>query len=244
MKKLTYLVAVLCLLVSGSASFGELVAHYEFNGNYNDSVGNNHGTVYGQTSIVNDGQRGQVASFDGDGDYIDCGNDSSLQSSDFSVALWFNSSSWTTIQNGYNGIISKRDEFNSSLDWEIYYDGNHDEIRSMTTSEFALFQNDNINPTLNTWHHLAFTKSGTQAELYIDGYLKSTDITNEIISTSGTLRIGTIGLDRINQAFDGYIDDVRIYDHALSSQEIMQLVPEPMSVVLLTTGMIFLRKKR
>ena len=238
------LVVGVCLLVSTSTSFGELVASYQFEGNYNDSTGNNNGTVYGNTSIVLDNQRGYVASFDGNGDYVDCGNDSSLQSSDFSVALWFKSSSWTTVHDSYNGIISKRDDFFTSMNWEIYYDGNHDEIRTMTNNQFALFQYDNINPTLNTWHHLAFTKFGTEAKMYIDGILKSTDVTNEVLSTDATLRIGIIGLDRTYQGFDGYLDDVRIYDNALSSQEVTQLIPEPATLAIMAMGALILKKKK
>lgn len=225
-------------------SNADLVAWYPLDGNANDSAGSNHGTLAGNTTFVTDPIRGQVASFDGNGDYIDCGNNASLQTSDFSVALWFKSDRWTTLHDNYNGIISKRDDFFTSLDWEIYYDGNHDEIRTMTNNSYALFQHDDINPSLNTWHHLAFTKSGTTANIYIDGILKSTDLTNAIITTNATLRIGTIGLDRLNQAFDGYLDDVRIYDNALTQQEISQIIPEPATICLLGLAGLFVNRKK
>lgn len=243
MKSSIFKVMVIMLALT-TLCFGGLVAHYEFNDNYDDSVGINHGTAYGQTNIVTDVQRGKVANFDGNGDYIDCGNDTSLQSSDFSAAFWFKSRSWTQVHSSYNGIISKRDDFFTSLDWEIYYDGNHNEIRAMAANHSALFQNDDINPSLNTWHHLAFTKYGTEAKLYIDGLLKSIDIMDELITTNAVLRIGTIGLDRLYQGFDGYIDDVRIYDNALSQQEVTELVPEPASIFVLGSGLIWLRRKR
>lgn len=237
-------VLTLIVLCAAAMSNADLVAWYQFNGNANDSAGSNHGTFMGNAAIVTDPVRGQVVSFDGNGDYINCGNSPSLNSSDFSVALWFKSDSWTTIHDGYNGIISKRDDFFTSLDWEIYYDGNHNEIRTMTNNSYALFQYDNINPSLNSWHHLVFTKSGTTAQIYIDSTLKSTDLTNAIVTTNAALRIGTIGLDRTNHGFDGYLDDVMIYNHALTQQEINQIIPEPATICLLGLAGLFINRKK
>jgi hypothetical protein len=243
MKKSVFFVGACLWVLQVAVCNADLVSWYQFSGNANDSVGSNHGALMGNAAIVTDSIRGQVASFDGNGDYVDCGNDTSLQTSDFSVALWFKSRHWTTLHDNYNGIISKRDDFFTSLDWEIFYDGNHDEIRVMTNNSYAIFQYDNIDPSLNVWHHLAFTKSGTAAKIYIDGALKSTDVTNQAISTNATLRIGTIGLDRLNQAFDGYLDDVRIYNNTLTSQEILQLIPEPITLSLFALGTLIIRKK-
>ncbi|HUV66996.1 MAG TPA: LamG domain-containing protein, partial [Sedimentisphaerales bacterium] len=54
-----------------------LVAQYAFDGNANDSVGSNHGTLQGNPQWVT-GYYGNALAFDGTGDWLDCGNDPSL----------------------------------------------------------------------------------------------------------------------------------------------------------------------
>lgn len=227
------------------ASFcnADLVSWYQFSGNANDSAGGNHGTFMGNAGIVTDPVRGQVASFDGNGDYVDCGNDTSLQiTNNLTVALWFNSSNWTALHDRYNGLISKRDNFATALDWEMYYDHNHSELRAMANTDI-LFDADHITATVNQWHHFAFTKEGTSVKMYIDGNLRGIDVANTSWTTSSSLRIGTIGLDALYEGFNGKIDDVRIYNNALTQQEITQIIPEPVTLSLLAFGSLIIRKK-
>ena len=54
-----------------------------------DSAGGNHGTVFGDPTWANDPQRGWCLDFDGQGDYVDVGDDPSLTFSDaITVACW------------------------------------------------------------------------------------------------------------------------------------------------------------
>ena len=124
-KKENFVIAMIAIvLLVGYGTKAGLVSQWNFdNGTANDSVGINNGILMDNATIVNDAERGLVASFDGSGDYIDCGNDNSLQITDsLTVALWFNSTNWTDLHSSYNGIISKRNDFFTALDWEIYYD--------------------------------------------------------------------------------------------------------------------------
>ena len=57
-----------------------LVSHWKLDGDANDSAGSNDGTIYGATPTV--GQIGGALEFDGSGDYVDCGNDDSLDMTD------------------------------------------------------------------------------------------------------------------------------------------------------------------
>ncbi|MHC4733487.1 MAG: hypothetical protein ACYTDW_03370, partial [Planctomycetota bacterium] len=54
-----------------------IVSHWRLDGNAAETVGGNHGTVYGNP-VWTIGQLDGALRFDGDGDYVDCGNDSSL----------------------------------------------------------------------------------------------------------------------------------------------------------------------
>ncbi len=162
---------------------------------------------------------GTALQFDGVDDYVDCGNDSSLDITDnITISLWFYSESWAP-RHGYNGLISKRENFYLGLDWEIYYDRNHREIR-LYDGSVVTFDNLNVNPSLNTWHHLVITKNGTIATFYLDGILKGTDTTSLSWDRGASVRIGVIGLDRLDCGFNGLIDEVRIYNRALSAEEI------------------------
>jgi len=79
-----FIVLTLFLLLGfvGSAALGDLntglVAHWQFEGNFQDSAGTNHATTKGDAKIVTDLQRGQVVEFDGTGDYLEIPNSPSL----------------------------------------------------------------------------------------------------------------------------------------------------------------------
>lgn len=112
----------------------------------------------------------------------------------------------------------------------------------------------------NSWHHIAvvlddfdtnMTTDVNEAKLYVDGvevdsYTSQSFTVNTVTGGINT----TIGNSSINYAangFNGAVDDLRVYDTALSANEIAALaVPEPGSTALLgLTGLAFLlRRKR
>ena len=72
---------------------------------------------------------------------------------------------------------------------------------------------------LNTWTHLASTYDGTTLRLYVNGTQVATlAIAGTITTSTGALRIG--GNSIWNEWFEGMIDEVRIYNRALSAGEI------------------------
>lgn len=75
---------------------------------------------------------------------------------------------------------------------------------------------------LNQWHHGAVTLSGTTRRLYLNGVLEnSTTTTAE--AANGVFAVGKGVIAGHNQNFPGIIDEVRIYNRALSDSEILQL---------------------
>ena len=72
---------------------------------------------------------------------------------------------------------------------------------------------------LNTWTHLATTYDGAALRLYVNGVLaKSRTLSGSIIASTGPLDIGS---DAVwGEYFAGLIDDVRVYNRALSQTEI------------------------
>lgn len=93
----------------------------------------------------------------------------------------------------------------------------------------------------STWYHVAWTYSaapGTQ-EIFVNGVLVATDTGKGAISGGGTeLAIGWTGRDS-NDAFNGKIDDVRIYDNVLSQAEIAALIPEPSVLGIIALSGLF-----
>src|SRR3989449_1827506 len=72
---------------------------------------------------------------------------------------------------------------------------------------------------VNTWSHLAGTYDGATLKLYVNGVLvASNPFTGPILTSTGALRIGGNGIWK--EFFQGRIDEVRIYNRAISSTEV------------------------
>lgn len=85
------------------------------------------------------------------------------------------------------------------------------------------FVNREVEPS---WHHVAFTSDGSAISFYVDGRLQGTFSGTSTIASDGTLVIGT-GISSSNDAFNqstrlfkGNIDEVKIYDAALTAAQI------------------------
>ncbi len=82
---------------------------------------------------------------------------------------------------------------------------------------------------VDEWSHVAMTSDGTTLRLYVDGSQVASAQSDPAQDTAGALRIG--GNSMWGEYFDGLIDDVRVYDQALTATEIetdkTTAVPEP-----------------
>src|SRR6185436_2157336 len=74
---------------------------------------------------------------------------------------------------------------------------------------------------LNAWSHLATTYDGSLVRLYVNGVLaSSTAVTGAMTASTGVLHLGGNGV--WGEWFAGLIDEVRVYDRALSAPEVQQ----------------------
>ncbi|MFX0135517.1 MAG: LamG-like jellyroll fold domain-containing protein [Candidatus Hodarchaeota archaeon] len=208
-----------------------LVAYYPFNGNANDESGKgNHGTVNGAI-LANDrfGNSNKAFYFDGDGDNIDCGDRSTLKiSGDITVCAWVNlqaNSHGQVIVNKYNRTENKGWLLEIVSDGRAIFDGRPgyggEETSQSGLSSQSVFDHN--------WCFLVGQRQGSDWKIFFNGILSSQRVgSNEDFSNSVNLFIG-VQSDRPGDsaAFSkGSIDDIRIFNRALTDQEIQTLYHE------------------
>lgn len=202
----------------GSLTHG-LVGYYPLDGDATDHALDNDGTVVGAT-LNGSGQVGSNSFiFDGTDDYIEMGDIRAYQSDAFSVAAWVNIQS----KPASNGMRMVSAGGGSYTGWGLQWTDNSDEFEFVTFGSGASNFLASTTPTLDTWHHVVATYRDGTGYLYVDGSQKASSAMSYDKATDSDL--ATIG--KINWSdgdfFNGYIDDVRIYDRALSLPEIQAL---------------------
>jgi len=76
----------------------------------------------------------------------------------------------------------------------------------------------------NEWHHIALTCDETSMKLYLDGELEDSK------KTSKPILVGTLGVNlKADMAFAGWLDEVRIWESALSQETIMEWMSKPIN---------------
>jgi len=207
---------------------GGLVGFWKFDegsgGTAADSSGSNlHGTIIGNPAWV-DGPDGKALRFDGDGDYVDLGNDSRFNlTSQITVAAWIKVDAFDC---QYQAIITKGDD-----SWRLQRNGAEGSIEFACTGAFVpgaqvgcLFGTVSVND--GRWHHVAGTYDGSMICLYVDG---EHDIGS---NADGSIEVNDYNLfiganaEKPGRNFKGSIDDVRIYSYALSAEEIKAISAE------------------
>jgi len=194
-----------------------LVAHYEFEGNTNDSAGKGHdGTLIGAAILItNDPERGSVLETDGQDSYVVIPHHSDFDITDqITVATWIKVRSFTasTVR-----ILCK-----GSNMWRLGRQNNQESMRFGLSGVDGNVGGD-IGVNDGDWHHVAGTYDGTYMRLYVDGLVDAYESHPDqtIATDTGDLFIGIE--DNMSDDWDGWIDDVRVYDRALSQEEISWL---------------------
>lgn len=203
-----------------------LVAHYTFDdGTATDSSGQgNNGTlVNGPTTVV--GQIGQALLFDGSDDYINAGSASSLNitSNQITMSAWIYWKGHGAESN--DGILAKNA---SGGGYRLLVSSSNKLLMQLSgTGSSQVSSNTTI--STNSWIHVVGLYDGANLQLYINGIKDSnvTARTANILTAVAELWIGH-GDDQAYPAsyrypFNGYLDDVRIYNRALFASEISEL---------------------
>ena len=190
-----------------------------------DNLGIFTGTSFGENNITT-GKFGQALDFDGSDDHLDVGT-FDVSGDELTIEAWFKPDDFSGGPNDDPRIIAKgSDATEDNIYWSLGMD-NQDattarlRFRLKTGGTTTTFTTNTI--TVNTaegWIHAVAVYNGSQMALYKNGaFLESTVKTGSISTSSDQVWIGDAPATG-DEAFDGLIDEVRVYSRALSPEEI------------------------
>ncbi len=250
------------LLIACTATRADLVAYWNMNETsgtiVHDTSGNginasliNNAPAAGSASWAADGKIDGGVSISGANNYIDCGTNSklSLGTGDFTFSLWCRgaeTSQWRWMLN-YNNYGHRNDPPTTPSDPEA--------LSIATMGNYPRFSlgywfTDTVagsTPFSDTgWYHVALVRQGTTVTTYINGNQEGSSYTSSADLQIHSLRLGSgPGYD----AYNGTLDDVAIWNQALTGTQIQGIfagtlspasfaVPEPSCIALLSTGLL------
>ena len=233
-----FFVAVLVVLIGTGSAWGVessesiqgLIAHWKFDEGQGDiaydSAGNNDGTVYGAQWTT--GQINGALSFDGVDDYVYLGDIDEFEfgEDDFSISVWIyprnHSGSGSHIITKYYWGNEQRQWWLAHMDSGVIGFYTNPTGASSDGEKLA-----SVSPVAqNAWAFITTVRKGSTKYIYINGKLDTTGTTAGILTgQSAKVYIGAVDSpsEGLHNFFNGEIDDVRIYDKALSAEEIWQL---------------------
>ena len=216
---------VLMPLLSSADYSAGLVLNFSFDEGSGDVAmdlsGNGHDGKIDKPSWV-DGKIGGALKFGGagSGTWVTVESTDALNVNECTFMAWINAETW----DGTRQIVGKSVHGGCSgrAQYGLFSEGGTFKLRFETESG----RND-INadlPATNEWVHVAFTNDGEMAQLYVNAEVVSEgDVPGVLRSIDDPLRIAQ-DCDRANNVFAGMIDEVRLWNRALSGDDIAVLM--------------------
>lgn len=215
-----------------------LVGWWPFNGNAIDESGNGNNGTLSSPTLTNDrfGISNTAININQSNDIV-CTSTLINNPQNFSISLWFKTDST-------NGWIFGLDDgqCNHIFNWDRYLS-----INSNGNLEFRIFDTGNQNIIItsnnayndNQWHNCVYSLSNFVMSIYVDGQIAANSINNINASNyQGYWRIGGLGSSNIPYvpSLIGQIDDIGIWNRALSSCEIQDLYNAQLGSLAISAG--------
>ena len=214
--------AAVTVNVQNTGTGSGLIGAWSFNEGTGSTVSDtsglgNIGSIF-QATWYTTGKYGKALSFDGTNDYVSVPDSNSLDlTNKMTIEAWVRptaSSGWRTVMMKENGSemaygMYARESTNRPSAW----------LRINPTSGSSYSAGATPALTLNTWTHMASTYDGTTLRLFINGVQRATRATTGNMYSSGDpLKFG--GNAIWGEYFAGQLDEIRVYNRALSASEI------------------------
>ncbi len=233
-----------CQTAMGDLS-ANLAARYTFTGNADDSSGyGNQGIVYGASLTMDRfGNPDSAYSFDGVNDYIDCGNGPSTLfdfRDSFTLEAWVKYSGLPTL----GAIVARSDDRYATFNYHMGVA--HGKFVAMADqahigSYWLLSDSELVE---DVWYHLAYVYDNKSMTLYINGQEEGHAVFRDAGSGDPIAHfyIGNTGQwpgYADNRYFNGVIDEVAVYNRALTAGEVhgLSVVPVPGTTILGSIGL-------
>jgi Tol biopolymer transport system component len=190
-----------------------------------NSVSDNHGTVYGEPLWQPEsGKKAGALQFDGINDYVSTAFVLDPAAGAFTVFAWIQGGAPADV------VISQTDGIGGSGETWLGTEPSSGKFMSgLVAPAVGRFIPQPLKSesiiTDGQWHHIGFVWDGAYRSLYVDGVevAKDTAAQNPLKSATGGLYIGAGKTLDATSFFSGLIDDVRIYNVALKAEQIQAL---------------------
>lgn len=184
------------------------------NGNLNNQGLSDITVTNNGATVDNNGKIGKCYYFDGNAHYLQFSKSvGDLYSGDFSYAVWLkpmdDTRSVICSEYASSGASNIAFELSASRQVRLYWDGSPD----ISSTGCILPKSQ--------WTHIVITRSGNEAKFYMNGELKYT-YTGTLSNKTSTakIRLGDDYRGGTGVSYMGYMNDFRLYDHALSPKEV------------------------
>ena len=223
--------AVTANFTSGGSGGGPVAANWRLNEasgatSFADSSGNgNTGTcASGDCPAAGvPGKSGTAASFNGTSDQIIVPDSPSLRLNQFSIVLWVNPQQ---IKSDSQPLVVKENSSGGQRNYALVIAANTMNVRYAVwagdcATKFAANSVGQL--AMNTWNQIAFTYDGTAERFYLNGILDSTNAasTGSLCQAAVPVKIGKEV--SVFQGFNGMLENVQIYNQALSAANVASL---------------------
>jgi hypothetical protein len=190
-----------------------LVAHWKFDdgsgGSAIDSAGTNNGTLYGDPNWTT-GRIGGALNFNGAADYVVAASVAPLTGDTLTAQMWIRVSEYAGI---WNPVLTQS---SGNGGYYFYVVTNRPSFYIVVGASYVqAISPEEINA--DQWYHVAGTNDGSNLKLYIDGKLQDSANSTGFLGVSNNINIGREPASPLY--YYGLIDDVRIYNRAVSESE-------------------------
>ncbi len=192
---------------------------------------------------------GKAIDFDGIGDYANTFNNPYLPTNNGTIEAWVKVRSILP-PGGNEGevFISKNEEQWNLGDFYVFFDYSSGKLKSRIQAspdyQVDVISNNNFSQNSGTWFHYAFTWGSDGMKMYVNGELQNSqsNITFSALNNNYNFYIGGHGYMLHNgnyvvtDFFDGQMDELRIWNHQKTGEEISALMNAPLDNSYFTTS--------